>query len=239
MRASNTRVLIVGEKKDAAQYENMLLSNRFKNIGKCLDPTSALQEMEQNPPHVVIADAELRDIDVFEFAASIRAIERTEKHFTYVIIIGDVSLGTNIDYVRQASIDSFVIKQNFPIGFIPQVMAGERMSLYANDLLTNNAALQERCEMLEPGQLLDPLTGLGNRRQALNCLEDMIKEVEARGGAIALLLIQLADLDVLKSNHEEEVIDQMIVGVGHKIRRLTRPLDVVAHIDHHTAGLFG
>jgi PleD family two-component response regulator len=233
--ASKTRILIVGEKQDAAQYENMLLSNSFKNISKCQDTIRALQEMEQDPPDIIIVDAELQDMDPFEFAANIREIERSDKRFTYVLVIGDESVGNNVDYSRQANVDAIVIKKNFPIGFIPQVMSGERITLLARSLLKSNAALQERCEQLEPGQLLDPLTGLGNRRQAMSGIEAMVREIEARGGAIALLLIRLDDLADLKEIHDNVIIDEMIVAVGHKIKRLTRPLDIVAYID---TGLF-
>jgi PleD family two-component response regulator len=235
MRASNTKMLIVGEKESTAQYEEILRSNGFRNINKSPDPTSALQNMERDPPDVVIAETKLRDMDAFEFAANIREIERSEGRYTYILIIDDESGGDNSDYFRLANVDTIVLKGNLPIRFIPQVMSGERMSLLTNSLLERNRVLQERCEQLEPGQLLDPLTGLGNRRQAMSGIEDMIKQIEGRGGVIVVFLIRLDNHAELMEAHGEEIVGQMVVGFARKIRRLTRPLDIVARID---AGLF-
>lgn len=235
MRASNTKILIISEVKNRIGYENILRRNNFNNISACEDGVSALQIMEHDLPHVVIADAELPFMDGFELASSLRDIEKTENRFTYFLMISDADLHLKIGYSWQANVDAIIPRDQVPFRLIPQVMSGERLANQTNRLLSENISLQSRCGSLESGQLLDPLTGLGNRRQAMKGMEDTIRQVEARGGAICLLLIKIVDVKELTLTHGAEIVDELIVEVGHKIRRLVRPLDIVSYFD---TGLF-
>ena len=55
----------------------------------------------------------------------------------------------------------------------------------------------------------------------------MSKEVEARGGAACILLVGINNLDVIEKQYDKAVIDELMSGIGAKLRQLVRPLDVV------------
>ena len=236
MRASTTSILIVSDVQACLGYENLLRRNNFRNIHSCRDGVSALQKMEHEHPQVLITDARIPDMDGFELASTVREIERSENRFSYITLISDENLHNKIEYSWQANVDAIVPRETIPFRLAPQIMAGERLSMQVNALMEENVLLKSRCGYLEAGQLLDPLTGLGNRRQAMKGMEDTIRQIEARGGAIALLLIRMMDLDEILSSHGEEIADELVIAVGHKIRRLVRPLDIVTHFDR---GIFG
>ena len=234
MRASSTRILIISSRQGCMDYENILRRNNFQNIHALTDGISGLQRMEHETPDVLIMDADMEDMDGFEFASNVREIEKTENRFTYIILVSEDKLHNKIEYSWQANVDAILTRETLPFRLIPQVMSGERMSSMTNQLLAENLELNAKCGYLEAGQLLDPLTGLGNRRQAMKGMDDTIRQIEARGGAIALLLIKIMDISELKTSYGKEVVEELIVSVGHKIRRLVRPLDIVTYFDSGT-----
>ena len=54
-----------------------------------------------------------------------------------------------------------------------------------------------------------------------------IKHAETRGGAACLLLVGINNLNVIQEQYEQSVIDELMSGIGAKVRQLVRPLDVV------------
>jgi sigma-B regulation protein RsbU (phosphoserine phosphatase) len=228
-RASNTSILIVSSVQQSIGYENILRRNHFNNINALSDPISALQRMEHDHPFIIITDASMDYMDGFEFASNVREIERTENRFSYIILITEETVHNKVDSAWQANIDATMDMNLVPFRLIPQVMSAERITQQTNSLLLDNSVLRSHCASIEAGQMIDALTGLGNRRQAIMHVEDTIKQIESRGGVISLLLIQLSDLEQVKSTHDATIVEELILAVGHKVRRLVRPLDMVAH----------
>lgn len=229
MRESNTSILIVSSVQSSIGYENTLRRNNFTNVCAVSDSISALQKMEHDHPYIIISDTTMDGMDGFEFASNVREIERAENRFSYIILINEETVHIKTDCAWQSNIDVIMAIDLVPFRLIPQVMSAERIALQTNSLLLNNSVLQSHCDSIEAGQMIDPVTGLGNRRQAIMRMDDTIKQIEARGGVISLLLIQLFDLKELEATHNEKIVEELILEVGHKVRRLVRPLDMVAH----------
>ena len=234
MRASNSRVLIVGDMQKGLYYENILQRGNFRNISHCKDAISALQQMDKDTPYVLIMDAEMPDMDGYELAAAVRDIERSENRFTYIVLVVEESVHDKVEFTWQANVDAILTTENTPFRLVPQVMSGERISIQMNHLHKQNNTLQNKCGDLEAGQMLDPLTGLGNRRQAMRGMDDIIRQIEARGGAIAVVLVKIMDIKSHLGSHGEKITEELIVAVGEKIRRLVRPMDIVTYFDQGT-----
>lgn len=235
MRASKTPILLISPVASSIAYETMLRRNNFLNIARCNDAVSALQYLENNPAHVIVSEVQMDDMDGFELTNHLREIERTEGRFSYVILVTEKGIHNKIELSWQSKVDAVVSREVLPFRLIPQIMSGERVASQINQLLAENHDLKMRCNQLEVGQLLDPLTGLGNQRQAVKGLEDTIRQIEARGGAVCLLLINLHNRLEIEQEHNKEIVDELLVALAQKIRRLVRPLDTVTYFDE---GLF-
>jgi diguanylate cyclase (GGDEF)-like protein len=235
MRASTTPILLVSPVANSIAYETMLRRNNFLNIARCSDAVSALQYLESNPAHIIISEVEMNDMDGFELTNHLREIERTDGRYSYVILIAQQNMHNKVELTWQSKVDAIINRDVLPFRLIPQIMSGERISNQLNQLLADNKDFRTRCDKLELGQLLDPLTGLGNRRQAEKGLEDTIRQIEARGGAVCLLMVSVRDLVRIEQAHNPEIVDELIVALAGKIRRLVRPLDIVTYFDK---GLF-
>lgn len=233
MRVSKSRILIMGSRQNCMNYETILRRHNFVNIQTCHDGITGLQVMEHDRPDIVIVDDEIPEMDGFEIAANVREIERTEQRFSYIVLITRKA-HVEREYAMQANVDATLARDTIAFRLIPQMMSAERMALQTNSLLCETAELRSRCGYLEAGQLLDPLTGLGNRRQAMKGMDDTIRQIESRGGAIALLLIKMVNIREIESEYGREVVEELIVCVGQKIRKLVRPLDIVTYFDNGT-----
>lgn len=235
MRASKTPILLVSPVASSIAYEAILRRNNFLNIAHCSDAVSALQYLEKNPAHVIVSEVEMSDMDGFELTNHLREIERTEQRFSYVILVTKQPVHNKVELSWQSKVDAIISREVLPFRLVPQIMSGERIASQMNRLLSENHELSQRCNQLEVGQLLDPLTGLGNRKQAVKGLEDTIRQIEARGGAVCLLMISVRNLLEIEQSHNEQIVEELITGLASKIRRLVRPLDIVTYFG---SGLF-
>ena len=75
--------------------------------------------------------------------------------------------------------------------------------------------------------VVDPVTGLGNLKFTLDRVQDVTREVDARGGAAGLLLVGINNIDVIKQQYEDAILDELMSGIASKLRQLVRPLDIV------------
>jgi len=207
---------------------------KFSNNRVCFGAVNALQILEDEPAAVVITEMDVDDMSGIELAEAIRDIDAERNHFTYIIPFGAV----NQERVQQnefhAAIDAFTGTRR-PDVLEHLTLAGARISQQINELNESNAALQSLCNDLRKGQLLDPLTGLGNRELADNALHDTIRQVESRGGAVCLVMISVANYEEVKLNYDTSVAGELVVAISQRIQNLVRPLDVVTYF---SPGLF-
>ena len=164
-----------------------------------------------------------------ELAEAIRDIDSERDHFTYTVLLDaecteeiQLGLATHVDAWCPAK-DEIMIRQ--------MALAGARLSKKINELSRQNTTLQNQCDVLQLGQLLDPLTGLGNRKYAEQILKDSIRQIESRGGAVCVLMIAVNNYQDLLDKHDQRIANELIVAVSERIQHLVRPMDIVTYFD--------
>jgi diguanylate cyclase (GGDEF)-like protein len=204
---------------------------KFTNNRVCYGAVNALQVLEDTPANVVLAEFNVGDMTGIELAEAIRDIDVDRAHHTYIILIG----GVNRDLVEsdtfRNSIDCVTGTKRVDV-MTHLILAGCRISSQINDLLHSEASLQKLCNDLRKGQLLDPLTGLGNRSFAEQTLDDSIRQVESRGGAVCFLMISIQNYEEIKEAYDTTIAGELVVSVSERIQHLVRPLDVVTYFSH-------
>ena len=213
-------------------YDGALAAFTQKQI--CEGAVDALQHLEAHPAHIVIAEMDLPDMTGIEVAEAIRDIDTETGHFTYIVLVG----GQMTDEVAAAYehlIDHFVADAESHL-IASSIHAGIRIADKVNALGTANAALMCEREQLLIGQLLDPVTGLGNRRYAENALNDAIRQIESRGGAVCFLMLQVHNLPQVIEEYDERIGAELINAISDRIKHLVRPMDTVTYFD---TGVFG
>lgn len=225
-------VVVKGKESTLDFFDNDLL--KFANNRVCFGAVNALQVLEDAPANVVITEMDVGDMNGIELAEAIRDIDDERNHYTYVILIGAVNNARvqNDDFHRV--IDALTGTKRVDV-LEHLAIAGARISKQVNSLSASNRALENLCNELRKGQLLDPLTGLGNREFADNSLSDTIRQVDSRGGAVCLVMISVANYEDIKESYDTSIAGELVLAISERIQHLVRPLDVVTYF---SPGLF-
>ena len=200
----------------------------FTNNRVCHCAVDALQILEDEPAGVVITEVDVGDMSGLELAEAIRDIDSERCHYTYVILIGAVNRSTvEIGGIHE-HIDVITGTKRADI-LKHLALSGSRISKQITSLMTSQTALQALCDDLRKGQLLDPLTGLGNRSFAKQTLHDSIRQIESRGGAVWFMMISIQNYESIKESFDTKIAEELVVSVSERIQALVRPLDMVTY----------
>lgn len=220
-------IIILRPDSDRAPYEAAL--SKFKQLKFSTSATDALQFLEQAPAYVAFIETDCEDMTGIEIAEAIRDIDDDNNHFTYICLVGDESTESLI----QSAVDT--VDAHAPVAngtLTAAALAGNRVSIRINALTDLNVELQRTNVQMQKGQLLDPLTGLGNRKLAEQSLDSSIRQIESRGGAVCVVMIAVTNFDELVQNYDQRIADELVVAVAEKINHLVRPLDIVTYVEN-------
>lgn len=91
--------------------------------------------------------------------------------------------------------------------------------------ITERKALGDR---LAHQAIHDPLTGLPNRTYFIDRLRKTLAHSDRRRHRVAVLFLDLDHFKVINDSLGHEAGDQLLVTIGHRLRRMLRPSDIVA-----------
>ena len=222
----NQIIIVLHPDTDSTPFEKGLA--KFTKLKFSRSAVEALQFLETSPAYVAIIESKCIDMNGIELAEAIRDIDDEANHFTYICLLGDESAEALVQ-ASVETIDAYLPKPDARL--IANVLAGQRIAAKMNNLTHLTVELQNRNFDLQKGQLLDSLTGLGNMRMAEQSLNDSIRQIESRGGAVCVLILAVTNLDDVLQRYDQRIADQLIKAVAEKIKHLVRPLDIVTYIE--------
>ncbi len=201
---------------------------KFSNNRVCYGAVNALQILEDAPASVVITEVNVGDMTGIELAEAIRDIDSDRDHYTYIILMGAINPRTVESDLFHDNVDVVTGTKRVDV-LAHLIIAGCRVSEKINTLSLSQSALQKLCNDLRKGQLLDPLTGLGNQSFAEQTLRNTIRQIESRGGAVCFLMISIQNYEAVKESYDTTIAGELVVAVSERIQSLVRPLDVVTY----------
>jgi diguanylate cyclase (GGDEF)-like protein len=232
MAKPGTPILIVSDSPQrSVVMEQLLLKAGFTSVNSCKGTVSALQYLEHHPIQVLLAEWNSRDVDGLEMAVNLRDIQRDQFRFTYTMLIVTEEIHDDFDVALEESVDSIILMKDLRRQIQAKVKAGARIANQLNELLSTNRLLMEECNQLQMGQMLDPLTGLGNIRQARQGLQDTIRQIDSRGGAACFVLVKVCNYKAIVERYDQKIANELIVAVSERVQQLVRPLDIVTYFD--------
>ena len=231
-------ILVVDDAKFSSAMIGRALSQAgYQDVRFASSASEALQQLEQRPASVLLADWLMPEIDGLELTARVRQLDETADHYTYIILLtgkeGENVLGEAFD----RGVDDFISKAAMNEQLVPRVYAADRLCNTLQRLLHENRMLTQSVASLERRNLVDPLTGLGNPRYLLQKLSDSLRQIESRGGAVCYLLIGLPEATQLRSQYGERFFNELLHSAARRLQQLVRPLDVLTRLDDNHFGL--
>ncbi len=210
------RILVVDDRASSSgRLQEWLAQMHLPNV--VVNPRTALALMNEQEFDLLIVSLSLADADALRLCSQTRSLDRT-RHLPIIVLVepGDearllraLDMGVN-DYIMRP------IDKNELMARVRTQVKRKRYS----DHLRNR--LEESIE----AAMIDPLTGLYNRRYLECHLSRLVDEALRSGRSLSVLL---ADIDHFKSvndTHGHDVGDVVLKEFSARFRRNTRSIDL-------------
>ncbi|WP_408002790.1 response regulator [Zestomonas thermotolerans] len=225
-------ILVVDDAKfSSAMIGRALAQAGYQDVRFANSAEEALQQLEQRPASVLLADWLMPEIDGLELTTRVRQLDETADHYTYVILLTGKEGENVLAEAFDRGVDDFISKAQMNEQLLPRVYAADRLCGTLQRLMQENLLLARNIASLEERNLVDTLTGLGNPRYLLQKLGDSLRQIESRGGAGCYLLIGLQNAPQLRQRHGAGFHHELLSGVARRLKQLIRPLDTLVRLD--------
>lgn len=227
-------ILVVDDAKfSSAMIARELTNAGYEDIRYASSATQAVQLLEQRPASVVLADWLMPEINGLELTAQIRQLDETTEHYSYVILLTGKEGSNVMAEAFDHGVDDFVSKASMHEQLVPRVFAADRLCNNMQRLLQANRLLTQNIASLEARNLIDTITGLGNERYLQQRMNDSLRQLDSRGGALCYLLIGFQESPDLQQQHGELFHNELLHGIARRLQHLVRPLDTLVRLDEH------
>lgn len=197
--ARGGRILLVEDNDSSYRRIQDALRGEFE-LAREADPASALLRLPDGDFDLIIVSLSLRDADGLRLCSQVRSLDRA-RHLPLLIIVepgDDAPLLKGLDM----GVNDYVVRPIDPNELLARVRTQLKRKRYLDHL---RVRLEESVEMA----ILDPLTGLHNRRYMASHLATLFDDASRRGKPLSVLLI---DIDHFKAVNDK----RGVAGVRHE-----------------------
>lgn len=189
---------------------------------------SGLDCFERERPDLVLLDIMLPDIDGFEVARRLRALEKPTE-WTPIIFLTALTRDEDLERGIEAGGDDYLLKPVSEVVLGAKIRAMRRIIEMRHSLLLLTQQLDSANHELRRLSLVDGLTGIANRRQFDTVLSREWRRCLRAGRPLSLLM---ADVDFFKQYNDgygHQAGDIGLRSVADALQaKLRRPADIVA-----------
>ncbi len=235
MSDSNISVLVVVDESAAgAAVARALQQAGIDDVRACRTPEETLQALAQRHADILVASWSMQGMTSAAFVQRVRSTNRSGSRHTFVALLADDATPVSQIAFKTDADDIWSAQDLAHDGGTARLLAAKRATEELNGVLTANKVLRKRVRDLQVTDLIDPVTGLGNMRFTLDRISALTRQCESRGGAACVLLTGISNLDAINEQFDQPTVNELVSGMGAKLRHLVRPLDIVTRPDPST-----
>lgn len=219
------RILVVDDNPDNVEIIDARLSSRGYSIERASNGQEALDQVAENPPHLILLDVMMPIMDGFEVS---RRIKR-DSSLPYIPIILVTARGETQDKVEglDAGADDYLTK---PINF-PELEARVRSMLrikkLQDELDYKNRELEEVNQQLRLLSITDGLTGLFNHRHVHELLHEEYERSKRNGEPMAVTMFDLDHFKQVNDTYGHPTGDVILSETSRILKDNAREIDMV------------
>jgi diguanylate cyclase (GGDEF)-like protein len=190
--------------------------------------TEALEIYRRERPDIILLDGRLPDIDGFEVAKQIRAIEK-KKDWTAIIFL--TSMTKDEDLARGIDVggDDYLMKPISEVVLKAKVIAMRRLVEMQRSLIDLTHKLNVANKELQLLSATDGLTGLSNRRMYDELSMREWRRCDRMKKPFALVMVDVDSFKLYNDHYGHQAGDECLKAVaGQMLRAAPRPGDLVA-----------
>lgn len=221
-------IVVVDDMKFSCEFIRRALNRQgYEDIRVAGSAREALALLEQRATDVLLADWVMPEMDGLQLTDRIRHIDEEKNHYTYVILLTAMDGRQSLIEAFDRGVDDYLTKPPDKEELAARIHAAGRIACMQNGLLDTIENLRRDAQRRIT---IDALTGLGNRLDAERRFDELLQLVVDRGGALCCGYLSLMEKERLIERYGQEVFEELLKGMGRRIRRLVRPGDVVARL---------
>ena len=179
----------------------------YQNFLGQSDSVCAVELVHKRKPDILLLDLVMPDVDGFEVLRSLRSSEQT-MHLPIIVLTSSSDGETKLKALELGATD-----------FLAKPVDPSELVLRFRTILTVKA-YQDRLTYT------DPLTGLANRKYALECLKDAITLAQEQHTQLALINLKLSSFKTLNDSYGPSVGDAILTEASKRLLDCVRFSDL-------------
>ena len=229
------RVMVVDDDATILTYLSRLLSDQGYAVSFARDGREALSVAMKEQPQIIVSDWMMPELDGIGLCHALR--ETDEGRQMYFVLLTGREEDEDLVEAFEAGVDDFVTKPVVAKVLLARLRAGQRVVRLQREAERDSQSLRRFAtelavanRRLRQAALTDPLTGLPNRRYAMERLE---QEWSASSRNQRTFSVMVIDIDRFKSVNDvygHDTGDQVLRQVAMALRKAARSEDVVCRL---------
>lgn len=212
----------------------LLVEDREGSIDRVrttLAPLHAV-EVETQPQHALIKAAEgdydliiislgVRDYDALRLCSQLRALERT-RHLP-ILLIADLEDRQRILRGLDLGVNDYLVRPIDRNELLPRVRTQIKRKRYSDEL-------QDMVQASIKMAVVDPLTGLNNRRYLETHLKSLISSAASRNKPLSLMILDIDHFKGVNDTYGHDVGDEILKAFAGRVKKTIRTGDVLCRL---------
>jgi len=216
----NGRVLLVDDRPASAERVTAILGG-VHHVDVEVDPQEALFRGAEGSYDLLVISLGLEKSDPLRLCSQIRSLERTRN--LPVLLIAETEDRARILRGLDLGVNDYLVRPIDRNELVARVRTQLRRKRYADSLRDN---VQAAIEMA----IIDPLTGLNNRRYLESHLATLLDQAAHKGRPLSLMILDIDHFKAVNDTHGHNAGDEILKSFSARIRKTVRTADLVCRL---------
>jgi two-component system cell cycle response regulator len=182
------------------------------------DPLEALPRAGENDYELAMISLGLARFDGLRLCSQLRALERTRN--TPLLMLADAGDRQRILRGLDLGVNDYLIRPIDRNELIARVRTQIRLKRYADELRSNVQAAMELA-------VVDPLTGLHNRRYLESHLLSLLEQAERTGRPLSAMILDIDHFKRVNDSYGHDCGDEVLKTFAARVKRAVRGADLM------------
>jgi diguanylate cyclase (GGDEF)-like protein len=229
-------ILVVDDDRSILMVLEHLLRGLGHRVTAAQDGKAALAKAVSLRPQIIISDWIMPGLDGVTLCKALRETEEGQQ--MYFIILSALEQDDQLIEAFESGVDDYLTKPFTPRVLAARLRAGQRVIRLQEDARRDGehmrrfaAELAVANRRLQQAALTDPLTGLPNRRYAMERLEQEWSASSRSRRPLTCILVDVDQFKQVNDAHGHELGDLVLRQLGALLRKEARTEDVICRID--------